>query len=83
MVVARLSPTVNQFHVVEETAQEVLAALAAGLGRPKSRAVANEAINVRGVSAAKQGERSVFYLAFDSESDADAAREALTSALNR
>ncbi|UCF33213.1 MAG: hypothetical protein JSV78_12860 [Phycisphaerales bacterium] len=54
-----------------------------GLGALITSTVANEDINVRGVSAAKQGERSVFYLAFDSESDAEAATEALTNALNR
>ena len=45
--------------------------------------VANEGINTRGVSGAKLGERSVFYLAFDSAADAEKAGEALTNALNR
>ncbi|HUU83157.1 MAG TPA: amino acid-binding protein [Phycisphaerae bacterium] len=54
-----------------------------GLGALITWTVANEDINVRGVSGAKLGERSVFYLAFDSAADADKAHEALTNALNR
>ena len=54
-----------------------------GLGALVAWTVANEGINVRGVSGAKLGERSVFYLAFDNAADADKASEALTSALNR
>ena len=54
-----------------------------GLGALITWTVANEGINMRGISGAKLGERSVFYLAFDSAADADKAREALIDALNR
>jgi hypothetical protein len=54
-----------------------------GLGALIAWAVANEAINLRGISGAKLGDRSVFYLAFDSGADADTASEALANALNR
>ena len=54
-----------------------------GLGALIAWAVANEGINLRGISGAKLGERSVFYLAFDSANDADKASEALADALNR
>lgn len=54
-----------------------------GLGALITWTVANEAISMRGVSGAKLGERSVFYLAFDSVGDADKASEALANALNR
>ena len=54
-----------------------------GLGALITWTVANEDISVRGVSGAKLGERSVFYLAFDSGTDADKASEALINALNR
>lgn len=54
-----------------------------GLGALIAWTVANEGINLRGISGAKLGERSVFYLAFDSNADADRAAEALTGALNR
>jgi len=54
-----------------------------GLGALITWTVANEGISVRGVSGAKLGERSVFYLAFDSATDADKASEALINALNR
>jgi len=54
-----------------------------GLGALITWTVANEGINMRGVSGAKLGERSVFYLAFDDPADADKAGEALTNALNR
>jgi hypothetical protein len=54
-----------------------------GLGSLVAWAVANEGISLRGASAAKLGERSVFYLAFDSADDADKASEALSNALNR
>ena len=54
-----------------------------GLGALITWTVANEGINVRGVSGAKLSERSVFYLAFDSAADADKASEALTNVLNR
>jgi hypothetical protein len=54
-----------------------------GLGALITWTVANEGISVRGISGAKLGERSVFYLAFDSATDADKASEALINALNR
>ena len=54
-----------------------------GLGALIAWTVANEGVSLRGISGAKLGERSVFYLAFDSPNDADKAREALTEALNR
>ena len=53
-----------------------------GLGALITWTVANEGISTRGVSAAKLGERSVFYLAFDSAADADKASEELNKALN-
>ncbi len=40
-----------------------------GLGADLTRAIANQGINLRGVSAAVVGRRSVTYLAFDSEQD--------------
>ena len=54
-----------------------------GLGALITWAVANEGISLRGFSGAKLGERSVFYLAFDSAADADRASDELTKALNR
>ena len=54
-----------------------------GLGALITWTVASEGISMRGTSGAKLGERSVFYLAFDSAADADRASEALTNALNR
>ena len=54
-----------------------------GLGALIAWTVANEGINLRGLSAAKLGERSVLYLAFDNASEADKASEALTEALSR
>ena len=54
-----------------------------GLGALIAWTVANEGINLRGFSAAKLAERSVFYLAFDGTPDADKAGEALDNALNR
>lgn len=54
-----------------------------GLGALITWTVAGEGISMRGTSGAKLGERSVFYLAFDSAADADQASEALTNALNR
>ena len=54
-----------------------------GLGALITWAVANEGISMRGVSGAKLGERSVFYLAFDSAADAERASGELTKALNR
>lgn len=54
-----------------------------GLGALIAWTVANEGINLRGFSGAKLGERSVFYLAFDSTDDVDKASRALTDALGR
>jgi hypothetical protein len=54
-----------------------------GLGALITWAAASEGLNVRGVSGAKLGQHSVFYLAFDSAADADKAGEALATALNR
>ena len=54
-----------------------------GLGALITSTVASEGVNLRGLSAAKMGERSVFYLALDSATDADKASEVLTEALNR
>ena len=54
-----------------------------GLGALITSTVASEGVNLRGLSAAKLGERSVFYLALDSATDADKASEVLTEALNR
>ena len=54
-----------------------------GLGALITWTVANEGISMRGVSGAKLGERSVFYLAFDDPADADKAGEALTNAFSR
>ncbi|MGD2109830.1 MAG: amino acid-binding protein [Phycisphaerae bacterium] len=52
-----------------------------GLGALIAWTVANEDISLRGISAAKLGDRSVFYLAFDSRADGDKARNALINAL--
>ena len=54
-----------------------------GLGALITSTVASEGVNLRGLSAAKLGERSVFYLALDSATDAAKASEVLTEALNR
>ena len=51
------------------------------LGARIARTVANAGINMRGASAAKLENRSVFYLAFDSEADASKAQDALTKSL--
>lgn len=53
----------------------------AGLGMKMSRALADAGINLRGVSAAALGRRSVTYFAFDSAVDADTAIRALKKAL--
>ncbi len=53
-----------------------------GLGALVAWALAEESINMRGFSGAKLAERSVFYLAVDSASDADKAVQALTNALS-
>jgi predicted amino acid-binding ACT domain protein len=48
-----------------------------GLGGKMMRAIAQEGVNVRGVSAAALGEDFVVYLGFDSDGDADRAATAL------
>ena len=53
-----------------------------GLGALIAWTVANESVNMRGISGAKLGERSVFYVAFDDAKDADKASTALAEALN-
>ncbi len=53
-----------------------------GLGALIAWTVANEGVNMRGISGAKLGERSVFYVAFDDAKDADKASKALAEALN-
>jgi hypothetical protein len=53
----------------------------AGLGMRMTSALADANINLRGVSAAALGRRTVTYLAFDSGDDADAAIRALKKAL--
>jgi hypothetical protein len=53
----------------------------AGLGAKMTGALADSGINLRGVSAAALGRRSVTYLAFDSASDADTAIRVLKKAL--
>jgi hypothetical protein len=53
----------------------------AGLGMRMTSALADASINLRGVSAAALGRRTVTYLAFDSGDDADAAIRALKKAL--
>jgi hypothetical protein len=44
-----------------------------GVGYQLADAMANAGINLRGISAARIGTRCVFYLAFDSDTDADQA----------
>jgi hypothetical protein len=53
----------------------------AGLGMKMTRALADAGINLRGVSAAALGRRSVTYFAFDSAGDADTAMRVLKRAL--
>jgi hypothetical protein len=48
-----------------------------GLGGRMMRAIANEGVNVRGVSAAALGGNFVVYLGFDSDGDAERAATAL------
>jgi hypothetical protein len=48
-----------------------------GLGGKMMRAIANQGVNVRGVSAAALGQNFVVYLGFDSDTDADRAATAL------
>jgi len=52
-----------------------------GLGMKMTRAIADTGINLRGVSAAALGRRSVTYFAFDSADDAAKAISALKRAL--
>lgn len=52
-----------------------------GLGAKMTRALADAGINLRGVSAASLGRRSVTYLAFDSEPDATKAIQILRKTL--
>jgi hypothetical protein len=49
----------------------------AGLGNRIARSIADQGINVRGVSAAVIGARFVAYLGFDNAEDADRAAQAL------
>jgi hypothetical protein len=53
----------------------------AGLGTKMTRALADAGINLRGVSAAALGRRSVTYFAFDNAADADNAIRILRRAL--
>ena len=52
-----------------------------GLGTKMTRALADAGINLRGVSAAALGRKSVAYFAFDSADDADNAVKLLKKAL--
>ena len=52
-----------------------------GLGIKMTRALADAAINMRGISAAALGRRSVSYFAFDNAEDADNAVKLLKKAL--
>ena len=53
----------------------------AGLGGKMTKAIADAGINLRGLSAAALGRRSVSYLAFDSAADADSAVSILRKVL--
>jgi hypothetical protein len=53
-----------------------------GLGASIARTMGNAGLNMRGISAARIGDRAEFHIAFDSGSDADKAVDALTKALN-
>ena len=53
----------------------------AGLGTRITQAIAGADINMRGLSAAALGRRSVCYLAFDSEADVKKAQRVLKKAL--
>jgi hypothetical protein len=46
-----------------------------------TRAIADAGINLRGLSAAALGRRSISYLAFDNDADADNAVRVLRKAL--
>jgi hypothetical protein len=52
-----------------------------GLGTKMSRALADAGINLRGISAAALGRRTVTYFGFDSAADADTAIRVLRKAL--
>ncbi|HWP57617.1 MAG TPA: ACT domain-containing protein [Candidatus Acidoferrales bacterium] len=52
-----------------------------GLGLKMTRALADAGINLRGISAAALGRRSVTYFAFDQAADADKAVRVLRTAL--
>jgi hypothetical protein len=52
-----------------------------GLGTKMTRALADAGINLRGISAAALGRRSVTYFAFDSASDAETAIRILRKVL--
>jgi hypothetical protein len=49
----------------------------AGIGAAISGAVGSSGVNLRGFSGAAIGRRAVFYIAFDSQGDADRARRAI------
>ena len=53
----------------------------AGLGTKMTQALADAGINLRGISAAAIGRRTVTYFAFDSAADADIAIRVLKKAL--
>ena len=53
----------------------------AGLGAKMTRALADAGINLRGISAAALGRRSVTYFAFDNAADADRGVRVLRGAL--
>jgi hypothetical protein len=53
----------------------------AGLGTKMTEALADAGINLRGISAAALGRRTVTYFAFDSAADADTAIRVLKKAL--
>ena len=53
----------------------------AGLGMKMTRALADAGINLRGVSGAALGKKSVTYFAFDGAGDADNAIKLLKKAL--
>ena len=53
-----------------------------GLGAKITRVVADAGVNLRGLSAAALGRRSVVYFAFDTQADAKKASQALKKALS-
>ncbi len=55
----------------------------AGLGADLTRAIAEAGVNIRGLSAASLGRRSVCYVALATESDAKTAAAALKKAVAR